>query len=145
MNAPVPPTNEMDSQKISNQYQSSYDQGFSAQGTLPAEQQEMPQEALQSGKRIAATFLPFHSFKSVNYYNCFIIFFYFFCSWPFPFSRPRYSICRGTPVCISAALGAGHRVWAARSVLLQQQSNATSWTQKSQRGFERLPWTIKWI
>ncbi len=69
MNAPVPPTNEMDSQKISDQYQSSYGQGFSAQDTLPAEQQEMPQEALQSGKRIAATFVPFHSFKSVNYYN----------------------------------------------------------------------------
>ncbi|XP_043100011.1 caprin-1a isoform X2 [Puntigrus tetrazona] len=48
MNAPVPPTSEMDSQKISSQYQSSYGQGFSAQGTLPAEQQEMPQEALQS-------------------------------------------------------------------------------------------------
>ncbi|XP_052416831.1 caprin-1-like isoform X1 [Carassius gibelio] len=48
MNAPVPPTNEMDSQKISSQYQGSYGQGFSAQGTLPAEQQEMPQEALQS-------------------------------------------------------------------------------------------------
>uniref|UniRef100_A0A9J8D2G2 Cell cycle associated protein 1a n=1 Tax=Cyprinus carpio carpio TaxID=630221 RepID=A0A9J8D2G2_CYPCA len=54
MNAPVPPNNEMDSQKISSQYQSSYGQGFSAQGTLPAEQQEMPQEALQSVG-------PFHS------------------------------------------------------------------------------------
>ncbi|XP_016421490.1 caprin-1-like isoform X4 [Sinocyclocheilus rhinocerous] len=54
MNAPVPPTNEMDSQKISSQYQSSYGQGFSAQGTLPAEQQEIPQEALQSVG-------PFHS------------------------------------------------------------------------------------
>uniref|UniRef100_A0A672ME41 Caprin-1-like n=1 Tax=Sinocyclocheilus grahami TaxID=75366 RepID=A0A672ME41_SINGR len=54
MNAPVPPTNEMDSHKISSQYQSSYGQGFSAQGTLPAEQQEIPQEALQSVG-------PFHS------------------------------------------------------------------------------------
>ncbi|XP_073693255.1 caprin-1a isoform X2 [Garra rufa] len=54
MNAPVPPTNEMDSQKISSQYQSSYGQGFSTQTTLPAEQQEMPQEALQSVG-------PFHS------------------------------------------------------------------------------------
>uniref|UniRef100_A0A8C1GGY6 Cell cycle associated protein 1a n=1 Tax=Cyprinus carpio TaxID=7962 RepID=A0A8C1GGY6_CYPCA len=52
MNAPVPPNNEMDSQKISSQYQSSYGQGFSAQGTLPAEQQEMPQEALQSDQGI---------------------------------------------------------------------------------------------
>uniref|UniRef100_A0A8C1T2L2 Cell cycle associated protein 1a n=1 Tax=Cyprinus carpio TaxID=7962 RepID=A0A8C1T2L2_CYPCA len=56
MNAPVPPNNEMDSQKISSQYQSSYGQGFSTQATLPAEQQELPQEALQSGKRIDATF-----------------------------------------------------------------------------------------
>nr|XP_005172331.1 GPI-anchored membrane protein 1 isoform X1 [Danio rerio] len=48
MNAPVPPTNEMDSPKISSQYQSSYGQGFSTQAALPAEQQEMPQEALQS-------------------------------------------------------------------------------------------------
>uniref|UniRef100_A0A8C1CLN5 Cell cycle associated protein 1a n=1 Tax=Cyprinus carpio carpio TaxID=630221 RepID=A0A8C1CLN5_CYPCA len=54
MNAPVPPTNEMDSQKISSQYQSSYGQGFSTQATLPAEQQELPQEALQSVG-------PFHS------------------------------------------------------------------------------------
>ncbi|XP_016121458.1 caprin-1-like [Sinocyclocheilus grahami] len=54
MNAPVPPTNEMESQKISNQYQSSYGQGFSTQATLPAEQQELPQEALQSVG-------PFHS------------------------------------------------------------------------------------
>ncbi|KAI2662727.1 Caprin-1 [Labeo rohita] len=54
MNAPVPPTNEMDSQKISNQYQSSYGQSFNTQTTLPAEQQEMPQEALQSVG-------PFHS------------------------------------------------------------------------------------
>ncbi|XP_052001822.1 caprin-1-like isoform X2 [Xyrauchen texanus] len=54
MNAPVPPTNEMDSQKISSQYQSSYGQGFSTQATLPAEQQEMPQESMQSGS-------PFHS------------------------------------------------------------------------------------
>uniref|UniRef100_A0A8C1ZHN2 Cell cycle associated protein 1a n=1 Tax=Cyprinus carpio TaxID=7962 RepID=A0A8C1ZHN2_CYPCA len=59
MNAPVPPTNEMDSQKISSQYQSSYGQGFSTQATLPAEQQELPQEALQSGKRIDATFCHF--------------------------------------------------------------------------------------
>uniref|UniRef100_A0A8C2DDW9 Cell cycle associated protein 1a n=1 Tax=Cyprinus carpio TaxID=7962 RepID=A0A8C2DDW9_CYPCA len=54
MNAPVPPNNEMDSQKISSQYQSSYGQGFSTQATLPAEQQELPQEALQSVG-------PFHS------------------------------------------------------------------------------------
>uniref|UniRef100_A0A671SQM8 Caprin-1-like n=1 Tax=Sinocyclocheilus anshuiensis TaxID=1608454 RepID=A0A671SQM8_9TELE len=54
MNAPVPPTNEMESQKISSQYQSSYGQGFSTQATLPAEQQELPQEALQSVG-------PFHS------------------------------------------------------------------------------------
>ncbi|XP_051570923.1 caprin-1-like isoform X2 [Myxocyprinus asiaticus] len=54
MNAPIPPTNEMDSQKISSQYQSSYGQGFSTQATLPAEQQEMPQESMQSGS-------PFHS------------------------------------------------------------------------------------
>uniref|UniRef100_A0A673G0B2 Caprin-1-like n=1 Tax=Sinocyclocheilus rhinocerous TaxID=307959 RepID=A0A673G0B2_9TELE len=54
MNAPVPPTNEMESQKISSQYQSSYGQGFSTQATLPTEQQELPQEALQSVG-------PFHS------------------------------------------------------------------------------------
>ncbi|XP_052458076.1 caprin-1 isoform X1 [Carassius gibelio] len=54
MNAPVPPTGEMDSPKISSQYQSSYSQGFSTQATLPAEQQELPQEALQSVG-------PFHS------------------------------------------------------------------------------------
>ncbi|XP_059365838.1 caprin-1-like isoform X5 [Carassius carassius] len=54
MNAPVPPTGEMDSQKISSQYQSSYGQGFSTQATLPAEQQELPQETLQSVG-------PFHS------------------------------------------------------------------------------------
>ncbi|XP_056317402.1 caprin-1a isoform X2 [Danio aesculapii] len=48
MNAPVPPNNEMDSPKISSQYQSSYGQGFSTQASLPAEQQEMPQEVLQS-------------------------------------------------------------------------------------------------
>ncbi|XP_055057335.2 caprin-1a isoform X1 [Misgurnus anguillicaudatus] len=48
MNAPVPPTSEMDSQQISSQYQSSYGQGFSAQAALPAEQQEMPQETMQS-------------------------------------------------------------------------------------------------
>lgn len=55
MNAPVPPTSEMDSQQISSQYQSSYGQGFSAQATLPAEQQEMPQETMQS------VVGPFHS------------------------------------------------------------------------------------
>ncbi|XP_051962672.1 caprin-1-like isoform X1 [Xyrauchen texanus] len=55
MNAPVPPTNEMDSQKLSSQYQSSYGQGFSTQGTLPAEQQEIPQESMQS------VVGPFHS------------------------------------------------------------------------------------
>ncbi|XP_067299039.1 caprin-1a isoform X3 [Pseudorasbora parva] len=55
MNAPVPPTSEMDSQKISSQYQSSYGQGYSTQTNLPAEQQEMPQEALQS------VVGPFHS------------------------------------------------------------------------------------
>ncbi|XP_051544872.1 caprin-1-like isoform X2 [Myxocyprinus asiaticus] len=55
MNAPVPPTNEIDSQKISSQYQSSYGQGFSTQATLPAEQQEIPQESMQS------VVGPFHS------------------------------------------------------------------------------------
>lgn len=59
MNAPVPPTSEMDSQKIPNQYQSSYGQGYSTQANLPAEQQEMPQEALQSGKIFATKVVPF--------------------------------------------------------------------------------------
>ncbi|XDV18449.1 hypothetical protein PO909_024143 [Leuciscus waleckii] len=54
LNAPVPPTSEMDSQKISSQYQSGYGQGYSTQANLPAEQQEMHQEALQSVG-------PFHS------------------------------------------------------------------------------------
>ncbi|XP_039512615.1 caprin-1a isoform X3 [Pimephales promelas] len=54
LNAPVPPTSEMDSQKISSQYQSGYGQGYSTQANLPAEQQEIPQEALQSVG-------PFHS------------------------------------------------------------------------------------
>lgn len=75
LNAPVPPTSEMDSQKISSQYQSGYGQGYSTQANLPAEQQEIPQEALQSGKRFAATVVPFYSFNSVNYYitNCFCV------------------------------------------------------------------------
>lgn len=68
MNAPVPPTSEMDSQKISSQYQSSYGQGYSTQANLPAEQQEMPQEALQSGMRFSAKVVPFYSFNSVRYY-----------------------------------------------------------------------------
>ncbi|XP_056611276.1 caprin-1a [Triplophysa dalaica] len=55
MNAPVPPNNEMDSQNISNQYQTSYDQGFSTQAALPAEQQELQQEPMQS------VVGPFHS------------------------------------------------------------------------------------
>ncbi|XP_056124510.1 caprin-1a isoform X3 [Rhinichthys klamathensis goyatoka] len=54
LNAPVPPTSEIDSQKISSQYQSGYGQGYSTQANLPAEQQEIPQEALQSVG-------PFHS------------------------------------------------------------------------------------
>ncbi|XP_057186525.1 caprin-1a isoform X2 [Triplophysa rosa] len=47
LNAPVPPNNEMDSQIISNQYQTSYGQGFSTQAALPAEQQELQQEPMQ--------------------------------------------------------------------------------------------------
>ncbi|XP_030620651.1 caprin-1a isoform X2 [Chanos chanos] len=48
LNAPVPPSGEMDSQKLSNQYQSSYSQGFSAQSAHSVEQQEMQQEPLES-------------------------------------------------------------------------------------------------
>ncbi|XP_035379803.1 caprin-1a [Electrophorus electricus] len=48
LNAPVPPSNEMDSQKLSSQYQSSYPQAFSTQPSHLVEQQELQQEALQS-------------------------------------------------------------------------------------------------
>ncbi|XP_039512611.1 caprin-1a isoform X2 [Pimephales promelas] len=58
LNAPVPPTSEMDSQKISSQYQSGYGQGYSTQANLPAEQQEIPQEALQSGGHQSAAQQP---------------------------------------------------------------------------------------
>ncbi|KAI4884366.1 hypothetical protein NFI96_012410 [Prochilodus magdalenae] len=48
LNAPVPPSNDMDSQKMSSQYQSSYSPGFSSQSTHSVEQQELQQEPLQS-------------------------------------------------------------------------------------------------
>uniref|UniRef100_A0A8B9KLN9 Cell cycle associated protein 1a n=1 Tax=Astyanax mexicanus TaxID=7994 RepID=A0A8B9KLN9_ASTMX len=48
LNAPVPPSNEMDSQKMSNQYQSSYTPSFSSQSPHSVEQQELQQEPLQS-------------------------------------------------------------------------------------------------
>ncbi|XP_066503209.1 caprin-1a isoform X2 [Hoplias malabaricus] len=48
LNAPVPPSNEMDPQKMSNQYQSTYTPGFSSQSTHSVEQQELQQEPLQS-------------------------------------------------------------------------------------------------
>jgi len=65
----------MDSQKISSQYQSGYGQGYSTQANLPAEQQEIPQEALQSGERFTAKVVLFYSFNSVKYYitNCFCV------------------------------------------------------------------------
>ncbi|XP_037401441.1 caprin-1a isoform X2 [Pygocentrus nattereri] len=48
LNAPVPPSNDMDSQKMSSHYQSSYSPGFSSQSTHSVEQQELQQEPLQS-------------------------------------------------------------------------------------------------
>ncbi|XP_072515935.1 caprin-1a isoform X2 [Salminus brasiliensis] len=48
LNAPVPPSNELDSQKMSSQYQSSYAPSFSSQSTHSVEQQELQQEPLQS-------------------------------------------------------------------------------------------------
>lgn len=83
-----------------------------------------------------------HYYSSMVVFNCTWL---FLSSRPFPFPRPRYSICGGTPVCSSAVRWTRHRFWPTWSVLLQQQSNDTRWTPKCQRGFERLPWTIKWI
>ncbi|KAI4892812.1 hypothetical protein NFI96_017245 [Prochilodus magdalenae] len=48
LNAPVPPTNEVDSPKQTSQYQSSYSQGFSSQTQHPVEQTDMQSEQLQS-------------------------------------------------------------------------------------------------
>ncbi|XP_076879907.1 caprin-1a [Brachyhypopomus gauderio] len=48
LNAPVPPSSEMDSQKISSQYQSSYAQGFSSPPTHLVEHQDLQQDALQT-------------------------------------------------------------------------------------------------
>ncbi|XP_053368841.1 caprin-1a isoform X1 [Clarias gariepinus] len=48
LNAPVPPSNEMESQKMSSQYQSTYTQSFSSQPTHSVEQQDLQQEPLQS-------------------------------------------------------------------------------------------------
>ncbi|XP_047014261.1 caprin-1a isoform X2 [Ictalurus punctatus] len=48
LNAPVPPSNELESQKMSSQYQSTYTQSFSSQPTHSVEQQELQQEPLQS-------------------------------------------------------------------------------------------------
>ncbi|KAM9454042.1 caprin-1-like [Clarias gariepinus] len=48
LNAPVPPSNEMESQKMSSQYQSTYTQSFSSQSTHSVEQQDLQQEPLQS-------------------------------------------------------------------------------------------------
>ncbi|KAB5558777.1 hypothetical protein PHYPO_G00021130 [Pangasianodon hypophthalmus] len=48
LNAPVPPSNELESPKMSSQYQSTYTQNFSSQPTHSVEQQELQQEPLQS-------------------------------------------------------------------------------------------------
>ncbi|XP_027034267.2 caprin-1a isoform X1 [Tachysurus fulvidraco] len=48
LNAPVPPSNEMESQKMSSPYQSTYSQSFSSQPTHTVEHQELQQEPLQS-------------------------------------------------------------------------------------------------
>uniref|UniRef100_A0A667WLX1 Cell cycle associated protein 1b n=1 Tax=Myripristis murdjan TaxID=586833 RepID=A0A667WLX1_9TELE len=48
LNAPVPPANETEALNQANQYQNSYNQGFSSQSQHPVEQTEMQSEQLQS-------------------------------------------------------------------------------------------------
>ncbi|KAI5101446.1 GPI-anchored membrane protein 1 isoform X1 [Silurus meridionalis] len=47
LNAPVPPSNEIESQKMSSQYQSTYTQNFGSQPTHTVAQQELQQELQQ--------------------------------------------------------------------------------------------------